>query len=1465
MDIEQIKKVAQSIWSDYKNQANVTMRWLQDFRKEVQAYKEYCGREIFELLQNADDARSESVEIRMDNMHHTLAILNRGRHTIPFSEDGIKSILLSDLSPKKGKKLIGSKGLGFRSVLNWSNSVEIRSGGVSLRFGNEIVQNKWHELRQFISDASKYEKEAILEGRNVPLAILAIPDITPLTCSDPLETSIILNYEQSHEDDILADLHNFQPESLLFLHHIKNITIIVNNNSIKEYSISVIKKEGLVHEVELNGNHWIMSYEHDVRFETNETYEVACAFCLNQPCDSYCIYNFFPTQIEFPFPCIFHASLELDSSRNSLLPYNDNNNFMMYKLAKQAFIMAEYLKRHGRHDWYPYLLMKPNMSSMQRNEYINLLISAISNLSSKGRYIPTVDGGFVDESGYYYYSDSFYELMDNEVGRETFPQQRLIKAPVYISLNRLDPDIKGNIELYAKKISHNITALAEFIKVLLECDTIKPLNCNILIDSNENIIDGTAYINTGMEVENIPEFRKIKYVNANLISKLKELLALGGREPDRDLVSMLKNITDVLATDVSAVTRNLLPKYSDAGLEIEQKHELIRCLFSLFIKRGKLVVLNDDDASKGEVVPYLLSESNEWLPANDMVFVDERFPNGFANLCIDYTYPPNECVQYPEYLSDIEDADSGSIQQFYLSLGVNLYFKKKRKPYGDDNDYIHALNLSDEVAHNCSSSRVGKAKNVASVGISTFFNQLSLTEILTIVQQSGYIEDVCGEQQISWFLNRWRDPVRVKMSYAAYLLRKLECIKQLKYYVIEENAWLVGFEPSPTPSFTHDYREKILLEALGAKKNIVEFTETELYEAVSNVEKLYGEESSYPRIQEIYHVLSQALDSKGASFASYGNKPLRLLCRINNSFEFRDSTGIYYSDNNELPDNVISCLPMLVMKRREGEQKIKRIFGCKTLKDIKVKIHRREINDSLTKELNRRMEMRKPYLLAFASRGVGKRGANVSVTYSDDVKRLLMSFVITVVSDINYLYATEGETLLDDKDISMQTGQLLCADKNFYICSHETVLDEAMSDPRFNYAVVEAMCIKLNLSGNDVSDRFYRIFTSNEKELEYYRKQEIEPSLWNECKGQFGLTDEDLVFWEKVFEVNGHIFDKVTLREKKLLYLCDELHIEHERLTSPFDFRLYHVQRLSEYRQKYFTRYSDFIYNKIVGNKNLHKDYIQYQNKYLKDNEWLDGILEKNDNVYRIVLNYESLIFDEMKARFGYDSTYTEVVKHEKRMDYLEGIDEYYLSDEDRSLLFFDGYKEYFEKLRTKRAKEDEDFSRDDSEETFRIMEGMLLNSVASQQHKQYKMTRKGGGKNNAISDRRKVKLGYEAEDKVYKAFLQSDEYEITAVFSSHLSKTNGGDDSLGYDLEYRKKGEVMSRCLEIKHYDGESIILTDNEYAMSQSAECVGRYDLALVTGNEIRIVRDAFSDSSKYWKKANNYTVYFKVDKLL
>ena len=83
---------------------------------------DYHGREILELLQNADDAFQKSINsnnkpsdelnVSIVYKNNVLSISNTGTF---FDEDGIIAIIQSHNSPKKGK-YIGNKGTGFRSI-----------------------------------------------------------------------------------------------------------------------------------------------------------------------------------------------------------------------------------------------------------------------------------------------------------------------------------------------------------------------------------------------------------------------------------------------------------------------------------------------------------------------------------------------------------------------------------------------------------------------------------------------------------------------------------------------------------------------------------------------------------------------------------------------------------------------------------------------------------------------------------------------------------------------------------------------------------------------------------------------------------------------------------------------------------------------------------------------------------------------------------------------------------------------------------------------------------------------------------------------------------------------------------------------------------------------------------------------------------------------------------------------------
>src|SRR5258705_9453796 len=86
------------------------------YRQERHTARDYEGREILELLQNANDQAAEQGrpgKVLIELWPQGLIVANTG---LPFSVGGVASLETSYLSPKRrNRRLIGNKGLGFRS------------------------------------------------------------------------------------------------------------------------------------------------------------------------------------------------------------------------------------------------------------------------------------------------------------------------------------------------------------------------------------------------------------------------------------------------------------------------------------------------------------------------------------------------------------------------------------------------------------------------------------------------------------------------------------------------------------------------------------------------------------------------------------------------------------------------------------------------------------------------------------------------------------------------------------------------------------------------------------------------------------------------------------------------------------------------------------------------------------------------------------------------------------------------------------------------------------------------------------------------------------------------------------------------------------------------------------------------------------------------------------------------------
>ena len=148
---------------------------ISDYRNELETTRAYEGREILELLQNAADQAGEAGvrgKVIIELLPEGLVIANNGA---AFSVGGVLSLENAYLSPKRNKQrqFIGNKGLGFRSVLNWTQSPLILSGALGLAYNSLISQGKLDGLVAKSSELAKLVTEE--RGKSNALAVPVLP------------------------------------------------------------------------------------------------------------------------------------------------------------------------------------------------------------------------------------------------------------------------------------------------------------------------------------------------------------------------------------------------------------------------------------------------------------------------------------------------------------------------------------------------------------------------------------------------------------------------------------------------------------------------------------------------------------------------------------------------------------------------------------------------------------------------------------------------------------------------------------------------------------------------------------------------------------------------------------------------------------------------------------------------------------------------------------------------------------------------------------------------------------------------------------------------------------------------------------------------------------------------------------------------------------------------------------------
>lgn len=294
-------------------------RILQDYRKETAEIEGYHGRELLELLQNAVDELESATKrfVCIELTGKTLRFSNNGNM---FSEDGIISLMYSNLSPKhKAHKYIGNKGTGFRSVLNWANRVRIYSGDLSIEFSSECAEEFLSELlcSNLVMNYQKKHPE-------LKVATLVAPKIINTLAEKEYDTVIEIDVKDVMMEDVQAQIDKIDARTLLFLNKLNRLTIIQSNEKVAFDKSSTAVTEELSNVVirtfindEINDtDEWVVAYREDKVDERH--YTVSVAYKADMSVIPDVLYSYFKTQIEFPVPALVHGTFDLSANRNHL-------------------------------------------------------------------------------------------------------------------------------------------------------------------------------------------------------------------------------------------------------------------------------------------------------------------------------------------------------------------------------------------------------------------------------------------------------------------------------------------------------------------------------------------------------------------------------------------------------------------------------------------------------------------------------------------------------------------------------------------------------------------------------------------------------------------------------------------------------------------------------------------------------------------------------------------------------------------------------------------------------------------------------------------------------------------------------------------------------------------------------------------------------------------------------------------
>lgn len=906
---------------------------------------------------------------------------------------------------------IGHKGLGFRSILSWSNKAIIYSGGVAVAFSQTIA-------RKFLTTliAENPEIDTFLQGKSpvkYPIATLRIPHLLEedeiQAWKNDYDTHIIIKLKSDIVGEVQTQIENtINKETLVFLNNVECIEIdsprrravfrktYLNPDKTQVRVESIINGETTVktwHLSGLKGTH------------RNKNYELAIAWNEELDDRQNVVFSYFRTEVRFPFPALLHGTFELSPDRNQLVKdVKGHNKFLTNKLAELLVNTAREIASHSSQVSYlPLQLLNIEFSKVDSIFQEFNLEEVLLKKIKEQEVFPTVNNKYISyEDEPVFYTNPIADILSGEDVDNLLlytEDKKIINLLDEIDIyHYLAPSFMVLLQTRMNQLSIAQYAELYYYFIYRYSDDIKKMNkkelqecATIFFDTNKTPIEWDSSI--FLLPENGRKFRlpklKIHFLHPDFT---KELLAYYEDYED-DMLEDL-NLFGIKEYSFQEVAKTLISHYQDLLTDVEQVLALHSYLFPLYKNEKR-----KDPEKLGIPVPVITH--NKKIKNAGEVYFGIKYGNDITNRL--YSYDKSKFLASPEIFGFDEDEEI--IISYFAWLGV-AFFPRRIEKDAEEEFKKYAMRNYDFKTRK-DDTYFSRYKNYND--FKNNLNWYNTSNVRSVDELDHILQHNSSETILTWlsldtelypYLEKDIEPTTSYISFYPYNAQYSRRIsgKEVKSYLkwyLSRQPWMrtqqrtqrepaicttsetISADFSPLIEKVNvDYsalvfrknnitRDKVdyLLLLVGVNKTISSFPTNTLYSILKRLPEIDPEGK---KAKSIYKELAVNYEDRNLDESEKQYKEFiangSVFCKKHNTYSYEQISNVYYVENKRYGESIINQFHTIEIDKRRGVKKIRKLFGVEPLKDIKITLRNEPETHPLNSVFEQDLEAFKPYI-----------------------------------------------------------------------------------------------------------------------------------------------------------------------------------------------------------------------------------------------------------------------------------------------------------------------------------------------------------------------------------------------------------------------------------------------------------------------------------------------------------------------